>query len=85
MLDILKRMNNLQYIEQHQRICYLFSIFNLTCYKSDGLKDLLSLTLFKNIAVTRLSTLLRIFVFEDQDVPLTEELGEGPPHADSKF
>lgn len=39
MLDILKRMNNLQYTEQHQRICYLFSIFNLTCYKFVVLKE----------------------------------------------
>ena len=60
MLLTLKGMDNLQEIECHQRICHLFLIFKLTCYKFVALKEN-TLTLFKISTVSRPSTLLRVF------------------------
>ena len=39
MLLSLKWIDNLQYIERHQRICHLFFIFKLTCCKFIDLKE----------------------------------------------
>ena len=52
-------MDNITWIEDHQRFCRLFFISNLACCKFVALKEnTLSLILFKNITVIRPSTLL---------------------------
>ena len=64
MLLTFKSMDNLQYIECHQRICYLFFIFKLICCKFTNLKEKFFTHSIQNhyITLSRSSTLLRIFL-----------------------
>ena len=75
-VSYLKWMNNLQQIEHHQNIFYLFFIFNLTCCKFVSMKKIHSLTLFKIITISRRSILIRVPIWGDQDVPLRMEIGQ---------
>ena len=68
----LKWMDNLQQIKHEQNICHLFLIFNLTCCKFVALKEIISITLFKIITVSKPSTLLRVFLMGRSWCPTKE-------------
>ena len=77
MLFTLKWRDSLQKIEQHQSVCPLFSMFNITGCKFAALKEN---TLFKIITVSRWSTHLGGFLMERSRYPSNgKTLREAPP------
>ena len=72
MLLTLKWMDNRQQIENYQRFCDLFSIFNLTCCKCVALKERTLTYLFQAYSSG-------FSLWGDQGFPLSQGLGGTPP------
>ena len=68
-------------LELCNRFKFVTSLSSLTLHTVNLLlwKKILSLTLFKIIAVSRTTTLIRIFLKERSDIPLREGTGRGSP------